>query len=1084
MGCLTDCSSWESDGHLYGVLFRVLRAVNMQVIVEVITCLHCANLTAASIVRSSEDQRQASHEIRSGNDGEGYLSFLCVLNLKYCRAKEQKFCYVCGSSRIRLKLCAGRNQSVSLLRYKCFEEKCGKFSGNFYMQAKDGSLTIYKQDIKSYAFRQVGESDPNNVARFTMNTERNTNICNQRGENHQNGNGHIVDTASSKSHDSPALITLTKKMPEQNKEVRSRNMDISCTYLNETTRRQRKGDVENSSVKTANDVTTSYSLAVEHRPVDSLLPVDEPAMKSNEVKKSNTDYVNAKRKQNTLREKSGFRTFKRLKLEKDKVSEEAVLTESNVAHLSYLVSDMSISADMTINATINSKVAFTQTEMDDDGVVNLLLDEVVKCDVRSSITNRAHLLRQIKVAQTLLHLQNKEICMLKEEKRLFNAVQKETKSYISELKKKCTADFLRIRDEISVLTKDFRLYLLDLQRACKRCSEKMEEDKMKFIIVANNYEKQNETLNNKIADLEKRLELSDDLIYNQKRELLVADREMHLANENVADIQKKLEDKLFLASHAKCTSCTVFEKLRDTLTTQIVDKTNALSAAEIMINELKVKLEKQERASLIMSKEIHRMKFERSSYVLDFKRLEAEVSCLRKRMKEGNVDLNNSSVSSKSLFNNRESLIKSSDNSSASALPIRSTNNTQKSFSLETPQPDKVLPELENIEKVRYSWITTVQNEKGIVTQQKPVQIADGISQHVLQNKSDAVDVHDGCRPINKQAVVKGAQSSKFISNSHGANSKKCTSRIQSCNVAYTDSGIESLEVASEKNLSSENSLNINNKNKERHSEVTGTFKVQTLLLHPARMDSIKIPESSNEIQNSLRTGKSDSENAIQDARKYKDERFAQEDSKELQVKELHENSRGVSSAHRSFLCSRTSLPNTRPCLINNKFFPSRPPLPWHKKTVDNSLPPSSFPSQNSVGSTSSFNAPVIKLPLQSNERSRVRTIFGIGQRSASSKAISTSLFTDKNSSEVHELSNPWKVQVNQRQGSWSFEKDNSSNTWRAKRLRIAKCSNLPRIKQTKHAPKQNVTAGCSYKTQLTRKVCNLVFEKDLDEWE
>lgn len=120
-----------------------------------------------------------------------------------------------------------------------------------------------------------------------------------------------------------------------------------------------------------------------------------------------------------------------------------------------------------------------------------------------------------------------------------------------------------------------------------------------------------------MAEMEKKVELCNDIIYSKTRDLLCADRDVHLANQQAANAQKKLEDKLFMgelvfetfqyifllqlvyfhifsmhgklatfsASHTKCTSCAVFEKFRDVLTTQIADKTNALSEATRMVNE-------------------------------------------------------------------------------------------------------------------------------------------------------------------------------------------------------------------------------------------------------------------------------------------------------------------------------------------------------------------------------------------------------------------------------------------------------------------------------------------------------------------
>ncbi|VDK59987.1 unnamed protein product [Anisakis simplex] len=135
------------------------------------------------------------------------------------------------------------------------------------------------------------------------------------------------------------------------------------------------------------------------------------------------------------------------------------------------------------------------------------------------------------------------------------------------------------------------------------------------------------------------------VIDSKTRQLLVADRDLHLANERVISIQKKLEDKLFVATNTKCTTCNVFDKYRDVLTTQIADKTAALADANVILNDVRMKLDKQERASKILSRENDKMKFERDIWMADSKRLENEVRLLRAQLSASSAIENNSTNS-------------------------------------------------------------------------------------------------------------------------------------------------------------------------------------------------------------------------------------------------------------------------------------------------------------------------------------------------------------------------------------------------------------------------------------------------------
>uniref|UniRef100_A0A915AFD4 Uncharacterized protein n=1 Tax=Parascaris univalens TaxID=6257 RepID=A0A915AFD4_PARUN len=241
-------------------------------------------------------------------------------------------------------------------------------------------------------------------------------------------------------------------------------------------------------------------------------------------------------------------------------------------------------------------------------------------------------LRRLKMACVMLQMQKNEMEKLHKKNEFMNELFVSARNVIDDLKKTFLSDLSRIRGDVSSLGSAFRLYHLDLKRACDTCALKAEEDTRRFELVAAKYEEDKRMLKEQLEAKEQEVNLCRSIIDGKTRDLLVADRDVHLANERVANIQKKLEDKLFVATNTKCTSCSVFDKYRDVLTTQIADKTTALANATEMLNEVRVKLGKQERAARILTKENEKTRFERDAWMSDSKRLENEVKYLRAQL--------------------------------------------------------------------------------------------------------------------------------------------------------------------------------------------------------------------------------------------------------------------------------------------------------------------------------------------------------------------------------------------------------------------------------------------------------------------
>ncbi|KHN85247.1 hypothetical protein Tcan_04168 [Toxocara canis] len=296
----------------------------------------------------------------------------------------------------------------------------------------------------------------------------------------------------------------------------------------------------------------------------------------------------------------------------------------------------------------------TSSQTSDGNLTEYVLDEWSRNDAFSFEGKDLHwTLRRLKMACVIMRAQKVEMEKLREKNRLLKELFNDAKRAVDELKKTFLSELSRIRGDVSSMSTEFRLYHLDLKRGCDTCAVKAKEDTQRFELVASKYEEDKRKLKEQFEAKEQELSVCRAIIDSKTRDLLVADRDLHLANERVISIQKKLEDKLFVATNTKCTSCSVFDKYRDVLTTQIADKTTALADANNVLNEVRVKLKKQERAARILSKENEKTKFERDAWMADSKRLENEVKSLRMRLGasggEGSaVSMNNASTPSDS----------------------------------------------------------------------------------------------------------------------------------------------------------------------------------------------------------------------------------------------------------------------------------------------------------------------------------------------------------------------------------------------------------------------------------------------------
>ncbi|VDK25705.1 unnamed protein product [Anisakis simplex] len=104
----------------------------------------------------------------------------------------------------------------------------------------------------------------------------------------------------------------------------------------------------------------------------------------------------------------------------------------------------------------------------------------------------------------------------------------------------------RVRGDVGSLSSEFRLYHLDLKRGCDMCASKVDEDTRRFHLVASKYETDKCRLKEQLIAKDEEMAQLRGVIDSKTRQLLVADRDLHLANERVISIQKKLEDKLFV----------------------------------------------------------------------------------------------------------------------------------------------------------------------------------------------------------------------------------------------------------------------------------------------------------------------------------------------------------------------------------------------------------------------------------------------------------------------------------------------------------------------------------------------------------
>lgn len=283
-------------------------------------------------------------------------------------------------------------------------------------------------------------------------------------------------------------------------------------------------------------------------------------------------------------------------------------------------------------------------------VTEYLMEEWEKEGNVLSVPNMEAIIRRLKMACLLIRSQNQEIAKAQEKNTVMRKLFQKARTATIELKAVHSSEALRLRDDLNVLCEELRHYQLELRRACDANSVKMDEEAKQFTLAVKKLTDEKEALKAKLEERTRELLFCREELDCKTRELLVADRDVHLANEFAANTQKKLEDKLFLASHTKCASCSVSEKYRDVLTTQIADKTAALAQATSMLNELKGKLERQERAAQILSKENERTKFERDAWISDSKRLENEVKLLRAQLisnpSSGMTPLSNASSSS------------------------------------------------------------------------------------------------------------------------------------------------------------------------------------------------------------------------------------------------------------------------------------------------------------------------------------------------------------------------------------------------------------------------------------------------------
>ncbi|VDD94298.1 unnamed protein product [Enterobius vermicularis] len=253
----------------------------------------------------------------------------------------------------------------------------------------------------------------------------------------------------------------------------------------------------------------------------------------------------------------------------------------------------------------------------------------LQCSDCSVTPDLKKLVKRYSKLRFLLVMYHERITEVEKENEALKGLCRNLQNRFVDEKRRIHSEVTKLQKSLRCIVAEMNAYHKALLSAYDEFDEKRRSEKRRLGEVLDSYSENSRKMQDVIKVRSAEIEQLRTALNQMKREFAVQDRENYLARQRAADAEKKLSDQLYLACKTKCPSCKVFEKNKDILYGQIADKTVIIEKAAAEIEELKGKLETNEKTVQQLQGEKARLTFEKKSWEKEAMRLEEELKSMK-----------------------------------------------------------------------------------------------------------------------------------------------------------------------------------------------------------------------------------------------------------------------------------------------------------------------------------------------------------------------------------------------------------------------------------------------------------------------
>ncbi|PAV91175.1 hypothetical protein WR25_19238 [Diploscapter pachys] len=245
----------------------------------------------------------------------------------------------------------------------------------------------------------------------------------------------------------------------------------------------------------------------------------------------------------------------------------------------------------------------------------------VDMDASNSVKIPGHITRRMLIGKMIVAKQNTKIASLEEENARFREMVCKFREAFFEIKNSHVEAMRHLKDDVIFLKREFQFHHDEMVAECKRSLNATKKEKEDIRRKCEVVQQQNDSLKSLLEIREERVDMERKRADELARQILLKERDQHLAEAERDEANGKLADSLFLANNVKCALCVNSTKMKEILTLQVKEKTIQVQQAMNERNDMRRKLENADKISQILHKDRAKFEYEAKTWKSSYDKL-------------------------------------------------------------------------------------------------------------------------------------------------------------------------------------------------------------------------------------------------------------------------------------------------------------------------------------------------------------------------------------------------------------------------------------------------------------------------------